>query len=154
VGQLVAVALPAGPAFVSCLRRLWDDGDALLPVDPRLPPAAVEVLLEQMAPSVVIDADGQAHARPGGRPTEPGDALVVPTSGSTGRPKGVVHTHDSVAASAVASSRRLAVDPSSDRWLCCLPVAHMGGLSVITRALHTGTPLEVGWSSPPAEERP
>ena len=68
---------------------------------------------------------------------------MVATSGSTGAPKGVVHTHDSVAASAVASSARLQVDPERDRWLACLPLAHIGGLSVVLRSLHTGTPLEV-----------
>ena len=35
--QLVALAL-TGPAFVDELRRAWDDGDAVLPIDPRLPP--------------------------------------------------------------------------------------------------------------------
>jgi O-succinylbenzoic acid--CoA ligase len=70
-------------------------------------------------------------------------ALVVATSGSTGTPKGAVHTHRSVAASASATSARLGVDPDRDRWLCCLPLAHVAGLSVVTRALHTGTPLEV-----------
>jgi o-succinylbenzoate---CoA ligase len=54
-----------------------------------------------------------------------------------------VLTHTAVAASAQATSARLGVDPSTDRWLCCLPCAHVGGLSVVTRALHTGTPLEV-----------
>jgi O-succinylbenzoic acid--CoA ligase len=74
---------------------------------------------------------------------EDGDALVVPTSGSSGAPKGVVLTHDAVRASARATSTRLAVDPSRDRWLACLPLAHVGGLSVVTRALVTGTPLIV-----------
>lgn len=74
---------------------------------------------------------------------EPGDALVVATSGTTGTPKGAVLTHAAVAASAEATSARLGVDPDSDRWLACLPLAHVGGLSVVTRALHTGTPLTV-----------
>jgi O-succinylbenzoic acid--CoA ligase len=74
---------------------------------------------------------------------EPGDALVVATSGTTGAPKGAVLTHAAVAASAEATSARLAVDPDRDRWLACLPLAHVGGLSVVTRALHTGTPLTV-----------
>jgi O-succinylbenzoic acid--CoA ligase len=43
----------------------------------------------------------------------------------------------------VATSRRLAVDPARDHWLACLPLAHVGGLSVVTRALVTGTPLTV-----------
>src|SRR5437879_3032321 len=74
-------------------------------------------------------------------PVEDGDALVVATSGTTGEPKGVVLTHDAVEASARATSDRLAVDPARDTWLSYLPLAHIGGLSVVTRALVTGTPL-------------
>lgn len=139
----MAVAVSGGPEFVEVLQRIWDRGDALLPLDPRLPPAAVERLLDAMQPSALIDAAGDESKRAGGRPVEDGDALVVATSGSTGRPKGAVHTHRTVAASASATSNRLGVDPARDRWLCCLPLAHVAGLSVVTRALHTGTPLEV-----------
>lgn len=112
--------------FVDRLRRAWDDGDAVLPLDPRLPPPARDRLL--------------AAARVD-EPVADGDALVVATSGTSGDPKPVVLTHDAVAASAVATSRRLGVDPATDRWLACLPLAHVGGLSVVTRALATGTPL-------------
>jgi O-succinylbenzoic acid--CoA ligase len=76
-------------------------------------------------------------------PVEDGDALVVATSGSTSDPKGVVLTHDAVHASAVATSTRLSVDPATDSWLACLPLAHVGGLSVVTRALVSNTPLIV-----------
>ena len=68
---------------------------------------------------------------------------MVATSASTGTPKGVVLTHAAVAASAQATSARLGVDPAVHRWLACLPVSHIGGLSVVTRALLTGTPLTV-----------
>ncbi|MEZ5216716.1 MAG: AMP-binding protein [Ilumatobacteraceae bacterium] len=57
--------------------------------------------------------------------------MVVPTSGTTGAPKGVVLTHDAVAASARATSARLGVTPA-DKWLACLPLSHVGGLSVVT----------------------
>jgi len=142
MGELVALDLPAGPGFVDALVAAWDAGDAVLPVDPRLPLAATEVLLEVLRPARVISPDG-VHARADGIPTEPGDALVVPTSGTTGEPKGVVHTHASVEASARATSAGLDVDPARDRWVACLPLAHIGGLSVITRALITATPLTV-----------
>jgi O-succinylbenzoic acid--CoA ligase len=126
VPKLVALALPPGPAFVEELTRAWSAGDAVLPVDTRLPPHAQRALLDALG---------------AGKPTEAGDALVVATSGTTGEPKGVVLTHQAVTASAAATSRRLDVDPAADTWLAILPVAHVGGLSVITRALATGTPL-------------
>ena len=51
-------------------------------------------------------------------------------------------TDEAVQASARATSARLAVD-GDDTWLACLPLSHIGGLSVVTRALITGTPLVV-----------
>ena len=140
--ELVALDLPAGPAFVDALRAAWDAGDAVLPIDPRLPHPAVTRLLEELRPTVVVDGSGRRRL-PEGEPGEPGDALVVATSGTTGRPKGVVLDHAAVAASARASSARLGVDPATDRWVACLPLAHIGGLSVVTRSLLTGTPCTV-----------
>jgi O-succinylbenzoic acid--CoA ligase len=142
MGDLVALDLPAGPDFVDAVRAAWEAGDAVLPIDPRLPGPAASGILDALRPARVVTPDG-VHTRPGGLPTEPGDALVVATSGTTGAPKGVVHTHASVTASARATSAALGVDPSRDRWVACLPVAHLGGLSVITRALATGTPCTV-----------
>ena len=142
MGELVALDLPAGPAFVDALRAAWDVGDAVLPVDPRLPTPAADRLLDSLRPSRVVTSDG-TQPRRGALPIEPGDALVVPTSGTSGQPKGVVHTHASVAASAVAISAALDVDPDRDRWVACLPLAHIGGLSVVTRSLVTATPCTV-----------
>jgi O-succinylbenzoic acid--CoA ligase len=147
--RLVALVQPPGPRFVEALQRAWDHGDAVLPVDTRLPDHLVAQLLDEIGAHVVVDASGDhstrhatgGHGEP--RPVEDGDALVVATSGTTGAPKGVVLTHDAVRASALATSARLGIDPERHRWLCCLPVAHVGGLSVITRSLHTGTPVEV-----------
>jgi o-succinylbenzoate---CoA ligase len=128
VRRLVVLEARGTSDFVDRLRRVWDHGDAVFPLDPRLPaPARAGVL---------------AAARPD-EPVEAGDALVIATSGTTGAPKAAVLTHDAVAASARATSARLGVDPAHDRWLACLPLAHVGGLGVVTRAMHTGTPLTV-----------
>ncbi|MBW3610975.1 MAG: AMP-binding protein [Actinobacteria bacterium] len=108
-----------------------------------MPRPAVDSLLDTLAPCALVDAGGEVHARAGGRPVEPGDALVVATSGTTGEPRGAVLTHDAVHAAAQATSAALAVDPGRDRWLACLPLAHVGGLSVLTRALATATPLRL-----------
>lgn len=141
-GRLVALDRPGGPAFVADLQRIWDDGDAVFPVDQRLPQPARAALLQAMAPGAVIGPDGAETRLDEGRPVEPGDALVVATSGSTGEPKGAVLTHTAVAASAAATNARLGVT-ARDHWLACLPLAHVGGLSVVTRALVAGTPLTV-----------
>ncbi len=140
--ELVALDLPAGPDFVDALVRAWDTGDAVLPLDPRLPPPAVRRLVDTLRPTLVVDAEG-TRRRPSGRPAESGDTLVIATSGTTGEPKGVVLSHDAVRASALATSARLGVDPARDRWVACLPLAHVGGLSVVTRSLLTGTPCTV-----------
>jgi O-succinylbenzoic acid--CoA ligase len=142
VPELVAVLGPPGPGWVEELRRWWDRGDAVLPIDHRLPPPAVTALIDGLRPTLLVRPNVEPDRLPG-RPVEPGDALVLATSGTTASPKGVVLTHAAVAAAAWASSEALAVDPSRDAWLACLPLAHAGGLGVVTRALLTGTPLTV-----------
>ena len=143
MASLVAIAVPGGQRYVDAIARVWDRGDAFMPVDPRLPEAERRRVFESLAPSSVIGHDGAETTLTGGRPVEPGDAVVLATSGTTGLPRGVVHTHRSVAASAAATSAALGVDPATDRWLACLPLAHIGGLSVVMRAMLTGTPVEV-----------
>lgn len=141
MSELVALDIPAGPEFVAHLQQCWSEGNAVLPVDQRLPASARSTLLQTMRPSLLVDGAG-SHRLSDGQPMQAGDALVVATSGSTGDPKGVVLTHEAVEASARASSRALGVTPD-DHWLACLPLAHIGGLSVVTRALLTNTRLTV-----------
>lgn len=142
VPELVAAVL-AGRPGVDLLLTCWDRGDAVMPVDPRLPPPAVERLLGAMRPHRFIDGSGAVQTLPDPLPVEDGDALVMVTSGSTGDPKGVVHTHRSVEASARATTEALGVDRHRDRWLCCLPLAHVAGLSVVLRARWASVPCEV-----------
>jgi len=126
VAKLIAVDTADGPAFVARLRDAWDAGHAVFPLDHRVPEPTRFRLLDAVHAADDVDA---------------GDALVLATSGTTGDPRGVVLTHEAVGASAAATSNRLGVDRATDRWLACLPLAHVGGLSVVTRALITGTRL-------------
>ena len=141
--RLVALDMPWDNAFVSAMLAAWDAGDAVAPLDPRLPPPAAKALVEALRPTHVAGPDGVLVSLEGGLPTEPGDALVVATSGTSGSPKAVVLTREAVVRSAEVTSGRLGVDPRKDKWLACLPLSHVGGLGVVTRAVVTGTPLVV-----------
>ena len=140
MARLVALDMPASQLFVDQVQRAWSNGDAVLPIDQRLPPTGKKLLLDAMAPSEVIDASATSSSLPNGRPLQEGDALVIASSGSTGSPKGIIHTHSSLLAGAQASASRLQLT-ADDHWLVCIPVSHVGGFSVITRALHTGAAL-------------
>jgi O-succinylbenzoic acid--CoA ligase len=65
-------------------------------------------------------------------------AAVLFTSGTSGSPRAVALTHGNFLWSALASARNLGVVPG-DLWLCCLPLHHVGGLSIVTRSLAYGT---------------
>ena len=139
--ELVALLLPGGPGFVEALHRAWDRGDAVLPLDPTAPREHTQGLIYALRPTAVETEAGRERLE-GGEPVEDGDAVVVATSGTTGEPKGAIHTHRGIEHAAFATTLGSRVEPGS-RWLACLPLSHVGGLSVLTRALLTDTELEV-----------
>ena len=128
---------------MEAVRRAWEAGDAVLPLDQRTSPERRADLVRRAGAAQVVDASGEAH-RTDGPPTALGDddRLVAATSGSTGEPKLLVHTGTGLAAHARAVHDRLAVDPETDRWLACLPLDHLGGFGVVARSLLTGTPVD------------
>lgn len=142
MNRLVALDIPSDAKFVDVMKRIWESGDAFAPIDQRLPTAARIALLQEIAAEAVIGANGIETKLSGGRSVESGDAIVIATSGLSGSPKSVVLTHGGIAASAAASNNRLGTT-SNDHWLACLPLSHVGGLSVVTRALHANCQLTV-----------
>jgi O-succinylbenzoic acid--CoA ligase len=127
---------------VDVLKRVWDSGDAALPLDQRLPDVARRNIITQFKVSSIVSSDGSIVKFANGEPVDQDDALVVATSGSTGEPKGVVHTHTSIQAAITTTGARLGcVD--ADHWLACISLAHVGGLSVVLRALHFGSRLTI-----------
>ena len=142
VKRLVALDMPASVEFANHVRNAWGAGDAVFPIDQRLPQAAKDSLVEQFKPSVLIDGTGSVVTLANSEPTEEHDALVIATSGSTGNPKGVVHTHDSIRALLNMSQARLLTD-SSTHWLLCLPVSHVAGFSVLARSIVFGNQISI-----------
>ncbi len=67
---------------------------------------------------------------------------IIFTSGTSGSPKGAVLTCGAFFASAMASAYRIGVLPD-DRWLCALPLYHVGGLSILLRSCLYGTAVDL-----------
>ncbi len=65
-------------------------------------------------------------------------ALRLLTSGTTAAPRPVVLTYGNLFWAALGSAAALGLDVQ-ERWLCALPLAHVGGLSILTRSVVYGT---------------
>ncbi len=69
-------------------------------------------------------------------------ALIVHTSGTSGKPKGAVLTAGNLFYSAMSSAYRIG-HLLDDKWLCVLPLNHVGGLSIIVRAALYGITVDL-----------
>jgi O-succinylbenzoic acid--CoA ligase len=134
-GSRVALALPPGLDLAVALHACLLARAAAMPVDPRLAPAEREALL------AAADALVDAPLAPGGgaasgfeAPRDDDVALVVHTSGTTAAPRRVELTFANVQANALGSAVALGLDPD-ERWLCPLPLSHVGGLMVLLRSV-------------------
>lgn len=67
---------------------------------------------------------------------------IVFTSGTSGQPKGAMLSVGNFFYSALASAYHLGTLPD-DRWLCVLPLFHVGGLSIIIRACLYGISVDL-----------
>lgn len=142
--SIARVAFDAHPTVDTVVRllALVEARICAVPLDPRLPAAVRAERVRLLAPSfdldrnVAIDGPGslQWSVRPRIDAVDTTPLAVLFTSGTTGAPRAVELSRSAFNASAVASAAHLGWEPD-DRWLCCLPLAHVGGLSIVIRCL-------------------
>ncbi|MCY4020809.1 MAG: o-succinylbenzoate--CoA ligase [Chloroflexi bacterium] len=164
-GDHVALLMRNGPASVLSLLALMRLGAVIVPLNTRLTADELKWQFKNSGCRLLIcDGDGEAIARavaddvlvfPGLvnlTATDAADApvgldlkrdlAIIHTSGTSGRPKAAVLTYNNIFQSALGSAFRLGLLPD-DRWLCILPLYHVGGLSIILRSLIYGTAVEL-----------
>jgi len=169
-GDRVALLMPTSRAYVLSLLALMRLGALAVPLNTRLTPTELRwqlkhtecrlVICHQETAALaaeiadcgcaVVSFDKLAWEErkeiPHLQPRTPSfdldaDFAIIHSSGTSGRPKAVALTRDNMYQSAVASAHRLGVLPD-DRWLCALPLYHVGGLSIVLRSLLYGTAVE------------
>jgi O-succinylbenzoic acid--CoA ligase len=140
---------------IIALLALIEEGRTIVPIHPRLTDPEVLALLSDARPQLFIDEhqtvemakDGPGSALP--PPPDPSTTLaILYTSGTTGKPKGAMLPRSAFLAAAKASEQNLGWG-DQDRWLLCLPVCHVGGLSILTRCLIARKPLILHWRFDP-----
>jgi o-succinylbenzoate---CoA ligase len=145
-GSVVAVWAGNDIDSASSIFATWRAGASVLLLNTRLTAAEASAqvtkagahhLLGVGAPELGVPtfdpATLAAAPVPGNAPNRDRLALIVFTSGSTGRPKGVRLTFGNLEASAAGSAAHLG-HTAADRWLCNLPIFHVGGLSILIRS--------------------
>ncbi len=149
-GERVAIALSPGLDFAVALHACMLRGAPAVPIDPRLTPeerdsiAAGLTLVDRPlsppaperrgGPGLRAGSEAESEAIPDGV-THELDAVcaVIHTSGTTSAPRPIELTYGNFLWSALGSSVALGADPA-ERWLCAMPLSHVGGLSILIRS--------------------
>jgi O-succinylbenzoic acid--CoA ligase len=130
----------------------------LFPLDPRLPDGQRKRLLELVRADLILSEDdavrlnqviegrtaaklraqaGQVEPLCVARTAPDSPRLLLATSGSCGSPKLVKLSGSNLQASVHAANERLELSHTSV-WLDCLPLVHVGGLSILLRCACAG----------------
>lgn len=157
-GMAVALVGRASVDWAVSFHALGWLGAAALPLSPRASPQELARALDIAKATHIIAASGLqlpplavpalGVGETGRTPTPerfwPLDEsrLVLFTSGSTGEPRPVALSTEQLLFSAMGSAIRLG-HLAEDRWLCCLPLWHIGGLSILIRCAWYGTCVEL-----------
>jgi o-succinylbenzoate---CoA ligase len=170
-GDIVLIISDNNVDFVLLIFALWKLGAVPVPLNIRLNKTEVNTVIkflkpafvflhdnikdltELMGETILIPLNIFTQAAPGAdysskvnetdlmvKFSEEDTALILFTSGTSGRPKGVELSFRNLRASYINSNTVLN-QQEADRWIASLPFYHIGGFSIITRALLSGASL-------------
>ncbi|HWX95508.1 MAG TPA: AMP-binding protein [Solirubrobacteraceae bacterium] len=136
-GERVAIELGPGLAFAQALHACMLLGTVAMPVDVRASAGerariAEGARVHVQQPLAIRRAPGSTFDL-ASRHDLDATAVVLHTSGTTSEPRPVELTYGNFLWSALGSSVALGQDPA-ERWLCTLPLCHVGGLSILLRS--------------------
>ena len=130
-GDRVALAL-AGNDLVVALHGCMAIGAVAVPIDLRL--GADERHARTAGAVTVVSAPLAGAPAPVRRELALHEiATIMHTSGTTAAPRPVALSYDNWLWNALGSALALGLDPQ-ERWLCPMPLAHVGGLSIQLRS--------------------
>lgn len=163
-GCHIALLLPNGPHHVFTVHAVARLGAVCVPLNLRLTPHELAQQIEDADITLLVyhstlsDLAARLHAGTGvpslcidtaEKSTTPVPTTrfpmetvhtIVYTSGTTGRPKGAMLTYGSHFWSAVGSVLNLGLH-ADDKWLACVPLFHVSGLSILMRSVIYGIPV-------------
>jgi O-succinylbenzoic acid--CoA ligase len=142
-GATVAIELDPGLEHVVLLHALMKLGAVAYPVNMRLSDAERRAELDRARPALTVTGNPDLGVTEADLPLlgeHDLDAIHcrILTSGTSGAARPVGLTYGNHLWSAVGSAFNLGVEPT-DRWLCCLPLFHISGLSIVMRSVIYGT---------------
>ncbi len=161
----VAFLCESSDALVFSVAACWELGIPFIPLDPKLTQQEIESQLEVLNPSIVLcDSKNikrvdrlvtflidETYLKKGLNFENSNSEYATPksiheseifgyffTSGTTASPKIVPLKRSQMYAAANSSAKNLRPEPNH-LWLLCLPLNHIGGISIILRTLIYGT---------------
>ncbi len=165
----LGVLLPGSAQFAAWFHAVAFAGRAVLPLNTRLTVGELEQQLLDARVTALFGAAGDerlddlarripdldvqatpdidalpepASALPGATIEDGATLAVLFTSGTTGRAKGACLGWGAFRASAEGAEERLGAVVGK-RWLACMPLFHVGGLSILLRSALFGGPVRV-----------
>ena len=140
---LAALTMHPRREEVVLLHALMKLGAVALPLSPQLTEAERAAILAEQRPAVDLNDAAELTQTEADMPLlgehdmEDLQCRIL-TSGTSGTPRPVDLTYGNFLFSAVGSAFNIGIEPE-DRWLCCLPLSHVAGLSIILRSVIYGT---------------